>query len=40
MNELPSGTVIFLFADIRDSTKLICEHPDDLPVFLARQIRH
>jgi len=28
MNELPSGTVTFLFTDIESSTKLAQEHPD------------
>jgi len=36
MTDLPSGTVTFLFADIEGSTKLAQEHPDAMPVLLAR----
>lgn len=39
---LPSGTVTFLFTDIEGSTKLAQQHPDEMPVLLARhnQILH
>ena len=42
MNNLPSGTVTFLFTDIEGSTKLAQQHPDEMPVLLARhnQILH
>ena len=36
MNELPTGTVTFLFTDIEGSTKLAQEYPDEMPVLLAR----
>jgi predicted ATPase/class 3 adenylate cyclase len=36
MNNVPSGTVTFLFTDIEGSTKLAQEHPDDMPALLAR----
>src|SRR5687768_4585173 len=38
----PSGTVTFLFTDIEGSTRLAQEHPDAMPVLLARhnQILH
>lgn len=36
MNNLPSGTVTFLFTDIEGSTKLSQQHPDAMPVLLAR----
>jgi len=36
METLPSGTVTFLFTDIEGSTKLAQEHPDKMPVLLAR----
>jgi predicted ATPase/class 3 adenylate cyclase/Tfp pilus assembly protein PilF len=41
-NSLPSGTVTFLFTDIEGSTKLAQQHPDAIPVLLARhnQILH
>src|SRR5258705_12292277 len=39
---LPTGTVTFLFTDIEGSTKLSQQHPDAMPVLLARhnQILH
>jgi predicted ATPase/class 3 adenylate cyclase len=42
MSNLPSGTVTFLFTDIEGSTKLSQQHPDAMPVLLARhnQILH
>ena len=42
MNELPTGTVTFLFTDIEGSTKLAQQHPETMPVLLARhnQILH
>lgn len=42
MSSLPSGTVTFLFTDIEGSTKLAQQHPDEMPVLLARhhQILH
>ena len=42
MSSLPSGTVTFLFTDIEGSTKLAQQHPDAIPVLLARhnQILH
>jgi len=42
MSNLPSGTVTFLFTDIEGSTKLAQQHPDEMPVLLARhnQILH
>jgi len=36
MNNLPSGTVTFLFTDIEGSTKLAQQYPDAMPVLLAR----
>lgn len=36
MNTIPTGTVTFLFTDIEGSTKLAQEHPDEMPVLLAR----
>src|SRR5919108_3743720 len=36
MNNLPSGTVTFLFSDIEGSTKLAQEYPDAMPSLLAR----
>src|SRR6266540_5106293 len=36
MNNLPSGTVTFLFTDIEGSTKLAQEHPQKMPELLAR----
>ena len=36
MGTLPTGTVTFLFTDIEGSTKLSQEHPDEMPVLLAR----
>ncbi|RPJ21346.1 MAG: adenylate/guanylate cyclase domain-containing protein, partial [Chloroflexi bacterium] len=36
MNNLPSGTVTFLFTDIEGSTKIAQEHPDAMPALLAR----
>jgi len=33
---LPSGTVTFLFTDIEGSTKLAQNHPDAMPLLLAR----
>src|SRR5678816_1481262 len=33
---LPSGTVTFLFTDIEGSTKLAQQYPDAMPVLLAR----
>jgi predicted ATPase/class 3 adenylate cyclase len=36
MNNLPSGTVTFLFTDIEGSTKLAQEYPDAMPALLAR----
>ena len=36
MNELPSGTVTFLFTDIEGSTKLSQEHPEAMSGLLAR----
>ena len=35
-NNLPSGTVTFLFTDIEGSTKLAQQYPDAMPVLLAR----
>jgi predicted ATPase/class 3 adenylate cyclase len=42
MSSYPSGTVTFLFTDIEGSTKLSQQHPDQMPVLLARhnQILH
>ncbi len=36
MNNLPSGTVTFLFSDIEGSTKLAQQYPDVMPILLAR----
>ena len=36
MNELPRGTVTFLFTDIEGSTKLWQQFPDAMPAALAR----
>src|SRR4029079_19279682 len=36
MNNLPSGTVTFLFTDIEGSTRLAQEHPNEMPELLAR----
>jgi predicted ATPase/class 3 adenylate cyclase len=36
MNNLPSGTVTFLFTDIEGSTKLAQAHPDAMAALLAR----
>jgi predicted ATPase/class 3 adenylate cyclase len=36
MSTPPSGTVTFLFTDIEGSTKLSQQHPDAMPVLLAR----
>ena len=36
MNNLPSGTVTFLFTDIEGSTRLAQEYPNEMPVLLAR----
>ena len=36
MASLPSGTVTFLFTDIEGSTRLMQEHPHDMPALLAR----
>ena len=36
MNELPTGTVTFLFTDIEGSTKLAQEYPGAMPALLAR----
>jgi predicted ATPase/class 3 adenylate cyclase len=36
MNNLPSGTVTFLFTDIEGSTKLAQQYPDAMPVLLTR----
>src|SRR6185503_5190420 len=36
MNNLPSGTVTFLFTDIEGSTRLALEHPDQWEVLRAR----
>jgi class 3 adenylate cyclase len=36
VNELPSGTVTFLFTDIEGSTRLWREHPEEMRVALAR----
>ncbi len=36
MNNLPSGTVTFLFTDIEGSTKLAQEYPDQMSSLLAR----
>jgi len=31
MNNLPTGTVTFLFTDIEGSTKLAQQYPEDMP---------
>src|SRR5512133_1111297 len=36
MTSIPSGTVTFLFTDIEGSTKLAQQHPEAMPVLLAR----
>src|SRR5574339_494950 len=36
MNNLPSGTVTFLFTDIEGSTQLAQQYPEAMPVLLAR----
>ena len=36
MSELPTGTITFLFTDIRGSTKLWEEHPTAMKAALAR----
>ncbi len=36
MNNLPSGTVTFLFTDIEGSTKLAQAHPDTWETLRAR----
>ena len=36
MDNLPSGTVTFLFTDIEDSTKLAQQYPNEMPALLAR----
>src|SRR5437870_2728545 len=36
MDELPSGTVTFLFTDIEGSTHLWEQHPEAMPATLAR----
>ena len=36
MQNLPSGTVTFLFTDIEGSTKLAQQYPDAMPALLAR----
>lgn len=36
MNNLPTGTVTFLFTDIEGSTKIAQEHPDAMPALFAR----
>jgi predicted ATPase/class 3 adenylate cyclase len=36
VNNLPSGTVTFLFTDIEGSTRLAQEHPKEMPDLLAR----
>jgi predicted ATPase/class 3 adenylate cyclase len=36
MEALPSGTVTFLFTDIEGSTKLAQEHPNEMPMLMAR----
>ena len=36
MNNLPTGTVTFLFTDIEGSTKLAQQYPDAMPALLAR----
>src|SRR5512142_836804 len=36
MNNIPSGTVTFLFTDVEGSTQLARQHPDAMPLALAR----
>jgi class 3 adenylate cyclase len=36
VNNLPSGTVTFLFTDIEGSTKLAQGYPEEMPALLAR----
>lgn len=36
MDNVPTGTVTFLFTDIEGSTKLAQEHPEDMPALLTR----
>src|SRR5512142_51927 len=36
MNNIPSGTVTFLFTDVEGSTQLARQHPDAMPLVLAR----
>ena len=36
MAELPSGTITFLFTDIEGSTRLWEQHPEAVPMALAR----
>ena len=36
INNLPTGTVTFLFTDIEGSTKLAQQYPDEMPDLLAR----
>ncbi len=36
MDNLPSGTVTFLFTDIEGSTKLAQQYPEAMPALLAR----
>jgi class 3 adenylate cyclase len=38
MTTLPTGTVVFLFAEVVGSTRLGEEHPDARPVALARLV--
>ncbi len=35
MNNLPSGTVTYLFTDIEGSTKLAQKYPDEMPALLV-----
>ncbi|HEV7662384.1 MAG TPA: tetratricopeptide repeat protein [Chloroflexota bacterium] len=35
-SSLPTGTVTFVFTDIEGSTRLLGDHPEDYPVWLAR----
>ena len=35
MNNLPSGTVTFLFTDIEGSTKLAQDHPQEMPATVG-----
>src|SRR5512142_665527 len=36
MNNIPSGTVTFLFTDVEGSTQLARQHPDAMPLALTR----